>query len=385
VTVVAVQVAFGLTLAVAGALFAGSLINVRSTDPGVDLEGVSALELRLLTGAGEGVSATEAIRALSANLLERVRRVPGVEAAALTTSHLFDRSASLAGLEPPPGAGAAAILPGLHAVTPGFREVLRPTMLEGRWFSDTEFSSGADVVLIDETIARAWWPDGSALGQEVQTISDSLTVVGVVAPALFVSWDQPASWAAVYRPAVLRGGNRELTLILRSANPARIARDVIESLREFGTSVRVSRRGPLTELIAESIVTRRLQSLLFGGFATAALVILLTGVFGQVACSAARRNREVGIRLALGATRDGVVRLLVREQIVAVFLGLSGGALVSAWTVRSLSSYLYKLEIYHPGVWVVAIVTVAIASILGALLPSLRASRVDPVMVLRSE
>ena len=130
---------------------------------------------------------------------------------------------------------------------------------------------------------------------------------------------------------------------------------------------------------------RRFQSWLFGSFAIAALVIVGVGILGLIAMATARRTREMGIRLALGATRDGLIGLLLREQLRAVVLGVIVGSLVSAWAVRFVKVYLYEITPYDPRVWTAAVAAIVATAAIGTLIPSLRASRVDPVQALRVE
>jgi putative ABC transport system permease protein len=138
-------------------------------------------------------------------------------------------------------------------------------------------------------------------------------------------------------------------------------------------------------MLGDSIRVRRLQSWLFGAFAVSGLVLTGVGLFGFVAMTTARRTREVGIRMALGATRDRLVRGLVREQLTPVVLGLALGGVLAAWLVRFLEAYLYELSAYDLRIWSVALTVVLVTALAGALIPAWRASRVDPVRALRVE
>jgi ABC-type antimicrobial peptide transport system permease subunit len=147
----------------------------------------------------------------------------------------------------------------------------------------------------------------------------------------------------------------------------------------------VTRAATAAALLADTVRPRRLRSWLFGSFAAASLVLVAVGLFGLVAMAIARRKREIGIRLALGATRDRLVRGLVIEQLAPVVAGLAAGGLIAAWAVRFLRSYLYELEVYDATVWLVAVLVVSCAAFSGALIPSWRASRLEPMGALRAE
>ena len=143
--------------------------------------------------------------------------------------------------------------------------------------------------------------------------------------------------------------------------------------------------GTLDDRFADSVRPRRFQSWLFGSFAMCALVIVGVGILGLMAMATARRTREMGIRLALGATRDKLVGALLLEQLGAVALGVLVGSLVSAWAVRFVKVYLYQITPFDPRVWTAAVVAIVATAVVGTLIPSLRASRVDPVQALKAE
>jgi putative ABC transport system permease protein len=149
--------------------------------------------------------------------------------------------------------------------------------------------------------------------------------------------------------------------------------------------IRVTHSGTLDELFADSVRPRRFQSWLFGSFAIAALTIVGVGILGLIAIATARRTREMGVRLALGATRDHLVGLLLREQLRTVLAGVIVGSLVSMWAVRFVKVYLYEITPYDPRVWTATVVAIVSTAAIGTLIPSLRASRVDPVQALRVE
>jgi len=149
--------------------------------------------------------------------------------------------------------------------------------------------------------------------------------------------------------------------------------------------ISMDRAGTLQELFKDSVRPRRFQSWLFGSFALAALVIVGSGILGLIAMSTARRTREMGIRLALGSTREGLVRLLLREQLRSVAAGVVVGGAVSLWAVRFVQTYLYQITPYDRRVWSATIFVVVATTVIGTVVPSLRASQADPVDALRAE
>jgi ABC-type antimicrobial peptide transport system permease subunit len=128
-----------------------------------------------------------------------------------------------------------------------------------------------------------------------------------------------------------------------------------------------------------------MNSWIFGGFAAAALVIVGVGMLGLMAMSSSTRTREIGIRMALGSTRAGVVQLLLREQMLAVIAGLIGGGLLSAWSLKFVKTYLFSISGSDPRVWTVAVAVMLTVALIGAAIPSLRASRIDPARALQPD
>ena len=147
--------------------------------------------------------------------------------------------------------------------------------------------------------------------------------------------------------------------------------------------VRVVRAESLSEALGISVQSRRFQTWLFVSLGVVALVFAGSGILGLVAMATSRRTREMGVRIALGATPRGVVRLMMQEQLTTVFIGLAVGGLIAAWSVRLVESYVYKLSIYGLRLWAVAIAGLLTVTALGVLVPALRASHTDPIRALR--
>jgi putative ABC transport system permease protein len=170
--------------------------------------------------------------------------------------------------------------------------------------------------------------------------------------------------------------DREVPAVLPSA---------LAAIGRAHSTARIGRVQLIEDAIAQSIQPRRISALAASAFALAALVLVAVGLFGLVAHTTGWRTRELGIRLALGATPRAVLRLVLAEQLGAVLAGVAAGAVVAAWTVRLLASYMYGIAPYDIKAWTAAIVVILAAAALGAVVPALRASRIDPVRALRTE
>jgi ABC-type antimicrobial peptide transport system permease subunit len=173
-----------------------------------------------------------------------------------------------------------------------------------------------------------------------------------------------------------------IVVAFRSGSPIRLA-DVVARLKQECPRCAIRRANTMTQSLGRTIRIRQFRAWLFGAFGVGAVAIAGIGVLGLVAMTTSRRTREVGIRMAVGATRGDVLKLLVREQTSGVVMGLAAGGLIAAWAVRYLSAYLYETPPSDPLVWSASALTLLMVALAGTLIPASRASRIDPVRALR--
>jgi hypothetical protein len=355
-------------------------------DIGIDTRDVFAVEVRIPASAS--ASQSDGAEGILTRIVHGVRSIPGVTVAGATDAPLL-RNTMWAddGWKPPLGATNAGYL-NVHGITSGFFDVVRPRLLAGRLPSAEELDAARPVIVVSESVAQAFWPGRPAVGQMVDYTLGSgqrFLVVGVVADARFTGWDD-GRFRQIYAPlTALRRGSGSPSILMRTASSRRVLSAMQPLMSAEGADVRAIRAMPLNAMLAETVRRRRFQSWLFGSFAAAALAIVGIGVLGLMAMTAARRTREIGVRMALGATKNAVVRLFVREQLAAVAAGVLAGVLLSAWAVRFVQAYLYGLTPYDARVWIVAVLLVAGTAAIGTLVPALRACRIDPVKALRVE
>jgi ABC-type antimicrobial peptide transport system permease subunit len=199
-----------------------------------------------------------------------------------------------------------------------------------------------------------------------------------------MSWDTET--ASIYGPFDPLSSGDTVTLFLDVAGDGnRVLRDVLGEIDAMAPPVAARRAGPLIDVFADTVRPHRFRSWLFGSFAAASLLVVGVGILGLLAMSTARRTREVGIRQALGATQASIVRLLVGEQLVPVVAGLVAGAVIAAWAVGFVESYLYQVTTADARIWSAAAGLIISTASLGALIPAARASAIDPTTALRSE
>jgi predicted permease len=397
--VVIVQVALALVLTVAGALLVGSLLSVYGQREPIRTAGVITIPSQFLDRGPvvdpaqwpAWVKADLAQRAARVKvMLERLRHVPGVDAAAVTGADFLNGGRTPPKFAAPPGKTNERVLVEAQAVGGDYYRVIEPQLIAGRLPTATELANDEPVIVVGERVASHYWPHTSAIGQ---TLTDNaqhglgltFVVVGVVKDVRWFSWDGNTV-PTIYSPFALRAGFPEPTFLIRaSADTARVTADVLRAMADTDPLLRTGQPVLLDDLFADSVRPRRLQAWLFGSFAAASLFVVGIGILGQLAMSTARRTREVGIRMTLGSPPGGILRLIVREQLVAVVAGLIAGAIGAAWAVQFLGSYLYQVGSYDGRVWAAAIALILLSAVIGTLIPAFRASRVDPTQALRTD
>ena len=374
---IAVQVAAALAMAVGGALLAASLARTWGEDPGFNPDRAATIRLNARPGAtAETLS----------EVLNTLQSLPGVTAVGGLGEPFLDRAFNGNEFELPASASADLDAEGL-SVTRGYFEAAGLRAVSGRLPTAEELDRGLPVLVVSELVAKLYWPGAPAVGHRLKRDDDGreFVVIGVVPDARYRSLDRDPD-GAIYSSLALQARPGLINVMMRfdsdAASQVTAAAELI-SARFPMYFVRSART--VTASLGESIRVRRFQTLLFSSFGLAAIVLTGAGVLGVMAMTTARRTREVGIRMAVGATRADVISQLLREQMVTVSAGLVAGTALAIWAVRFVRAFLYKLDVYDPWIWAAAITTVLATATIGTLLPALRASKVDPVKALRAD
>ena len=379
--VIGSQVGVAFVLTVVGACLVGSLMTVYAKEQPIQTTGVLTVGV-MFQGPGSGGLSPE--RARREQLVRaRLAQLPGVIAVGASGAQVLVGGGALPEFQAPAGAKTLDNQD-MWAVTEGLYDVLSPQVVAGRLQTNDELRTNAPLIVVSERVAQSYWPGRSALGQTLThwPSKAAFTVIGVVKDVRWLAWDMESP--IIYAPYGSTARYSWLTYFLRTnANTGRLAQDAVAAIEEVDRLAVPRRTGTLDEVFRESVSARRFQSWLFGSFAAAALIVVGVGIFGLLAMSTARRTKEVGIRCALGATPNSVVGLIVREQSMAVTAGLVLGGAVAAWAVGFVKSYLYEITVTDPRIWMSAIALILATALLGALVPALRASRIDPLKALR--
>jgi predicted permease len=388
------QVAFAFVLLVGAALLAASFRRVLAVDPGWSPDGVLTAMVSLPAARYAGDAD---LRDFSGRLLTSARRLPGVEHAGLTSTIPFGGSYSDSVVIPegvPRRPGESLISPSQVGVSDGYLEAMGTRLVRGRLFGPGDDATAAPVVLVDETLARHFWPDQDPIGRRIFRPKDAdhltagpdtqyLTVVGVVRDAkLRALVDVRPRVGACYRP-LLQSPERTLALTLKtSGDPQALIASVRGAVATLDPELPVFDVRTMRQRVNDELGGRRVPMLLTVLFGTVALFLAALGIYGVLAYQVAQRTREIGIRMALGGTARAIGRLVLAESARLVGIGLATGALGAVAAGPLLRGLLFGVGPLDPRVYgAVAILLLAVA-MFAALLPMRRAARVDPAVAL---
>jgi putative ABC transport system permease protein len=395
-SLVVVEVALALLVLVLAGLILRSFNRLQQVDPGFRPEKLLTLQIRLTPSKYPD----DPQRAAYADrLLERVRSLPGVRQAAVATSLplgeiRFEIETRIEGVEPVPGE------PAFHAdwrpVSPGYFATLGVPLLRGREFTTTDHAGGAQVAVVDQTFAERFWPGQDPLGKRVRLMRPSnkggwLTIVGVAGHVRNLGLDADAA-EQVYTPFAQTPFEFVSVVLRTQSDPQSLVTSLREAVRSIDRELPVDAVKTMDQVLDDSIAGRRSYALLFGAFAAVALTLVAVGVYGVMAYSVAQRVQEIGIRMALGAQRGSVVKMVVSQGLalagIGVVLGLALTGLVSK-LFSSFGTFLASLLFGVGATDVLTFATVTLGllalALLATWLPARRATRIDPMVALRWE
>ena len=385
-TLVVAQLALAVTLLVGAGLTARSYLRLLGVDLGFDSRDVLAVRIDL----PETDYPVERRQALARQLRTELSALPGVTGAAASVGAPYAgfytaNQVFVPGLPPQPDGGYPVAQ--WRSVTPGYFQALDIPLLRGRAFTDEDGADAAAAVVVSRAFVEQFWPGGDALGQEVRfggPDGDPRTVVGVVGDVRDAALDE-APRPTLFLPYQQIPWVHQTWLIETSGRPAAVARAVHATIHRLAPGVPIPEVAPLAANLAGARTNPRFQALLMGAFALAALTLAASGIYGLMAFAVARRRREIGVRMALGARPRAVVALVARQGATLVATGLVVG-LAGAWLLaHSLGDLLYRTPPSDGVAFGAALALLAVVGLLAAYLPARRAAAIDPTVALTAE
>jgi putative ABC transport system permease protein len=325
-------------------------------------------------------------------VLEHVRALPGVENAALGTTIPFtgDHSRSDITIEglPLPAEGEFPH-PDFHIVSPGFFSTMGIRLLRGRTFTDQDNSQAAPVAIINQTLARRFWPDGEAVGKRILyghpgPDAKWVTIVGVVGDTRMYGLDSPARFE-VYAPLEQMGLGGSQLVVRSAKDPASLTGEIRSAIASVNRDVPIYDVQTLKQAVDDSISTRRDTLLLLGSFSLLAVVLAATGIYGVISYVVALRTHEIGVRMALGAGEREVLKFVLGQGAWLAIGGVAIGTLGALALTRLMASLLYGVRPADPATFAGAAIVIAAVALVATYVPARRATRIDPVVALRQE
>src|SRR5258706_7166635 len=381
------EIALSLTLLLGAGLLVRSLLRLVNVRPGFDPAHVLTLRV---SPVGPRYTKDESVREYIARANEKVRSIPGVLGSGTSSQIPFGGNFDMTGLHVDGKMNAnPALDPSAerYVISAGYLEAMGVRLLRGRDFAGHDAQNTEQVMLVNETAVREIWPGQDPLGQHVHVAdptSPPRTVVGIVGDVHHYALDA-APTMQFYLP-VTQTDTSDLVFAVRSAgDPLQIANPVRLAIRSVDETLPIYRVVPMNEYVAATMANRRLALVLLGSFAAIALILSVVGIYGVTEYTVAQRTREIGIRMALGAQNDQVLRLMLRQGIILAIGGVVLGAIFSFALMGFLRSLVFGVTITDPVTFLAASAILTAAAVLACWVPSRKVIRMDPMIALRHD
>jgi predicted permease len=386
---VSAEAALAVLLLAGSGLLLRSFVKLLEVDPGFRADSVLTAQVALPTAK---YAKPEQSRAFFHELVNRVQQLPGVQAAGAISS---------LPLSGPGNSGTTtvdsrAVSPqdaspeaDQRAVTPGFFQAMGISLISGRFFDERDTDTAAPVAIIDETMAGTYWPNEAPVGKRIklggmQSKRPWMTIVGVVRHVRYRTLEA-RSRVQLYWPEAQNPSNFMGLAIRAAGNPMSLAPAIQKTVLDLDAEQPVDRVLTMQELMADSLARRRLTLTLLAAFAGGAILLAALGIYGVTAYMVTQRQQEIGLRMALGASRSNVLGLVVGQGMSLMLAGLGAGLVLSLGLTWVLGSLLFSVRPYDPISLVTAAVALALVALIACSLPAWRATRVDPLVALRYE
>jgi predicted permease len=386
---VVAEIALSLVLLIGAGLLIRSFIRVQQVEPGFAPQNVLSMRMSV---EGTAYADKEVRINFYQQLWERILRLPGVEAAGGVSALPLSGGIGWGGITIEgynPGSGENMIQADQRIASVGYFETMKIPLIRGRFFTEHDAKESVQVAVIDQNMARTYWPNADPIGKRLKrgganSTAPWMTVVGVVGNVKHYALDTD-SRVAFYTPHQQNPLGWMHVAVRTSGDPGGLAAAVTREARALDPNVPIYDVKTMEQLLSESLVRRRFAMLALGLFSVVALVLAALGIYGVMSYTVAQRTREIGIRLALGAQTRSVLKLVIGQGMLLAVFGVGLGLVVAAAMARLIASLLFGVTATDPGTFLVIALLLAGVALLACYLPARRAAKVDPMVALRYE
>jgi putative ABC transport system permease protein len=389
---VAGQIAMTLVLLIGAGLLIHSFVRLTSVSTGFESSGRDGVVQTVrVTLPQRYADEPERMRAFARGVLDRIHYLPGVTSASLINSMPFGRMFIQDNFEIE-GQPTSTLNAGTPKIESGYFKTMRIPLLAGREFTSQDTAAALKVAIISERIVREYFPGGptEALGRRVRVGDqrDWLTVVGVVADIRQRGLDQPVT-PMIYVPFQQEHDNpfllRFVAFVARTTTPGSVVEGIRTEIRQAAPDLPIQSTVTMDEAVAASVAQPRFRTVLLALFAVTATLVATCGLYGLMAYAVTQRRREIGVRMALGADRRDVLRLVLARALRIVVAGLIVGLAGAVGVTRVLQRFLFGVTPTDPVAFTIVTLLLMAVGLMAAWLPARRATRIDPCAALRAE
>ena len=380
------QVAFSLIALIGAGLFLRSMRQAEAADPGFASEKIGTLNVN---PGGQGYK-PERAQLYYRQVVERLRATPGIASASITTgvplgpNGFFSRSVFLEGQDAAPGNRGVLVLS--NSIGPDYFDTMRIPMVRGRGFLETDGPDSRSVAIVNETMAKKFWQGQDPIGQRFHFFGDqSLTeVVGIAQDNKYQTISEDPT-AAVFTPELQTYSPNVSVVFRATGDPAALLGTTRKQIQAIDPDLLITNVNTMSQLIGQSLWPQRMGASLLAVFGFLALALSAVGMYGVMGYSVAQRTSEIGIRMALGARRADVFRLVIGQGLALVAIGVVLGLTAAYALARVVAGLLFGVRPSDLTTFAVTSLILIIVAILASFIPARRATAIDPLIALRAE
>lgn len=388
-TLVIAQIALSLVLLAGAGLLFSSLKAVETVETGFQAYGLASASFSLPKTVYDK---DEKQAAFLTSLEDRLRNIPGVSSAALVDALPFSNNGGMSSFYiqgRPKGPNDPGPHGSIRLISPGYFATFRIPLLRGRDFTDGDRKTTEQVAIIDEVLARQYWPGQDPLGRHISFDDPNkgpwITIVGLVAHSRSNSLEADTNEGFYFLP-IAQSPNSTASLVVRTSRPPdSVANDLAAAVRAEDSSIPIYDVKTMEQRVNESLLGRKFLVILLGGFAGLALLLAALGLYGVISFSVRLRTRELGVRMALGAQRGTVLKLVLLQGLRLAAFGILVGVVAAATLSRLFNSLLFRVSVLHAAPWLGAALLLLATVLLATYLPARRAASIEPMKALRTE